>query len=40
LGGFAAIALVWFSPLRTLRDLDVRPPDRALLPVDDLPLSE
>jgi MFS family permease len=40
MGGFAAIALVWFSPLRTLRDLDVRPPDRALLPVDDLPLSE
>ena len=40
LGGFAAIALVWFSPLRTLRDLDLRPPDRALLPVDDLPLTE
>jgi MFS family permease len=40
LGGFAAIALVWFSPLRTLRDLDLPPPDRALLPVDDLPLSE
>jgi MFS family permease len=40
LGGFAAIAIVWFSPLRTLRDLDVRPPERALLPVDDLPLGE
>jgi MFS family permease len=40
LGGFAAIAFVWFSPLRTLRDLDVRPPDRAVLPLDDLPLGE
>ena len=40
LGGFAAVAFVWFSPLRTLRDLDLRPPDRQLLPVDDLPLAE
>jgi MFS family permease len=40
LGGLAAIAFVWFSPLRTLRDLDVRPPDRPLLPAEDLPLSE
>jgi MFS family permease len=40
LGGFAAVAFVWFSPLRTLRDLDLRPPDRPLLPVDDLPLAE
>jgi MFS family permease len=40
LGGFAAIAVVWFSPLRTLRDLDLRPPDRPLLPIDDLPVPE
>jgi MFS family permease len=40
LGGFAAVVFVWFSPLRTLRDLDLRPPDRPLLPVDDLPLAE
>jgi MFS family permease len=40
LGGLAAIAVVWFSPLRTLRNLDIRPPDRALLPAEDLPLSE
>jgi MFS family permease len=40
LGGLAAIAFVWFSPLRTLRDLDVRPPDRPLLPAEDLPLAE
>ena len=40
LGGFAAVAFVWFSPLRTLRDLDVRPPDRPLLPAEELPLAE
>jgi predicted MFS family arabinose efflux permease len=40
LGGLAAIAFVWFSPLRTLRDLDLRPPDRPLLPAEDLPLAE
>ena len=40
LGGFAAIAFVWFSPLRTLRDIEVQPPDRAILPVEDLPLAE
>ena len=40
LGGFAAVAFVWFSPLRTLRDIDVRPPDRPLLPADELPLAE
>jgi MFS family permease len=40
LGGFAAMAFVWFSPLRTLRDLDVRPPDRPLLPAEELPLGE
>ena len=40
LGGFAAIAFVWFSPLRTLRALELRPPDRPLLPADELPLGE
>jgi MFS family permease len=40
LGGFAAIAFVWFSPLRTLRDIELRPPGRPLLPVDDIPLAE
>jgi MFS family permease len=40
LGGFAAIAFVWFSPLRTLRDLELRPPDRPLIPAEDLPLVE
>ena len=40
LGGFAAVAFVWFSPLRTLRDLDLRPPDRPLIPADELPLAE
>ena len=39
-GGFAAVAFVWFSPLRTLRDLDLRPPDRPLIPADELPLTE
>jgi len=40
LGGVAAVVFVWFSPLRTLRDLEIRPPDRPLLPVDDLPVPE
>jgi MFS family permease len=40
LGGLAAVVFVWFSPLRTLRDLELRPPDRPLLPVDDLPVPE
>jgi MFS family permease len=40
LGGFAAVVFVWFSPLRSLRDLDLHPPDRPLLPVDDLPVPE
>jgi hypothetical protein len=31
---------VWFSPLRSLRDLDLHPPNRPLLPVDDLPVPE
>jgi len=40
LGGFAAVVFVWFSPLRSLRDLDLHPPNRPLLPVDDLPVPE
>ena len=40
LGGFAAVGFVWFSPLRTLRNLELRPPDRPLLPVEDLPVPE
>jgi MFS family permease len=40
LGGLAAVGFVWFSPLRSLRNLELRPPDRPLLPVDDLPVPE
>ncbi|HEX5014162.1 MAG TPA: MFS transporter [Candidatus Limnocylindrales bacterium] len=40
LGGVAAIVFVWFSPLRTLRTVELVSPQRPLLPVEDVPLGE
>lgn len=40
IGGIVAVVYVWFSPLRTLRQPDLPPPDRPLLPGEGLPLSE
>jgi MFS family permease len=40
LGGVAAVIFVWFSPLRTLRQPDLQPADRPLLPSDEVPLGE
>jgi MFS family permease len=37
LGGVVAIGFLWRSPVRALRAVDIREPDRALLPGEDLP---
>jgi MFS family permease len=40
LGGVFAIAVLWLSPLRTLRTATVLPTDRTVLASPDLPLTE
>ena len=40
LGGVAAVLVVWFSPLRTLRDMPATPRPEEVIPRVELPISE